>query len=113
MNKPTTVETNPVHPREIVVACLHYHGACCELASVAGTAVQAAARELCDGFGDGEAFAEACAVDPDCFWDWSHVRDSSEGAIRRASGYLVDVLARSGEICDALDRIRAARKVSA
>ena len=105
--------TASVTAREIVVSCLHYNGACKDLESISGNAVQAAARELCDGFGDGAEFAKACAVDPDCFWDWSHVRDSSDEGIRRASRYLTDVLARSGEISDALDAITSARKVSA
>ena len=108
-NTTNTAAAPTTTPREIVVACLHYNGACAELASVAGNAVQAKARELCDGFGDGAAFAAACKLDPDCFWDWSHVRDSSPYALIRASRFLTRKLAEAGEIAEALELIAARR----
>jgi hypothetical protein len=109
----TTTTSVPTTPREIVVACLHHSGACAELASVSGNAIQARAREMCDGFGDGAAFAAACATDPDCFWDWSHVRDSSPYALIRASRYLTRKLAEAGEIAEALELIATARAAKA
>ncbi len=110
MTTPAQHRNNTVTPREIVVACLHPKGAC--ISALLETTLQrhqVAARELCDGFGAGVSFTEALERDPAIFWDWSHVRDSSDEAIRAASRYLVDVLVKSDEIVEALDAIVAAR----
>lgn len=63
----------------IVCACLHYDG---KAYDALDTIAQLGARRICDGFGEG------CS-NHDLLWDWSHVRDSSELAIERASGFLV------------------------
>lgn len=59
---------------ETVVAALHYNGT-----KQLPTDKQLLVIEYADGFGrniDPE-------TQPEVFWDWSHVRDSSDNAIRR------------------------------
>ena len=63
-------------------SCLHYSG---ENYAKLTDQQQVAARRLADGFGAG-------VTDPDLLWDWSHVRDSSDEAIRLMAGYLARVL---------------------
>jgi hypothetical protein len=56
--------------RELVMACLHWNGA---LRFEIGSELHSAVRSLADGFGPN-------VTEPDMFWDWSHVRDSSDEA---------------------------------
>ncbi|MFZ5896434.1 MAG: hypothetical protein ACOY0T_35600 [Myxococcota bacterium] len=81
-----------LNDRDLVVQCLHHNGAL----QIKSTEVQRRARLECDGFGDlkthaglpGQTKAERDAFIADLLWDWSHVRDSSDGALRRAAAVL-------------------------
>lgn len=57
---------------KLIVKFLHYNGAFHSLMTADEAAV---IRQLGDGFGPG-------IKDPDLIWDWSHVRDSSEQAVK-------------------------------
>lgn len=63
-------------------SCLHHSG---ENYAKLTKQHQVAARRLADGFGKG-------VTDPDLLWDWSHVRDSSDGALRDVAEYLARAL---------------------
>lgn len=69
---------NPDEARSYVVRCLHWHG---ELRPFVREHTWEAAYLACDGFGLGWSRTDAEAQ---C-WDWSHVRDSSDGALVNAA----------------------------
>lgn len=64
---------------KLVCACLHYRGIASDLVS---NDDHIKARKLADGFGPGQV------PENDCFWDWSHVRDSSEEAVEAIAASL-------------------------
>lgn len=84
--------------RALVIACLHYGGTL----TIECPDVVRAARLACDGFGDlashpglpGQTPAERASFIADLLWDWSHVRDSSPEAFRRAAEILRRYLQR-------------------
>jgi len=69
----------PLSDWNLLVALLGPTGSC---NLTLAPADKAAVRERCDGFGR-MSWAEMEALG--CEWDWSHVRDSSEGAIADAA----------------------------
>jgi len=94
-------DTKAISPREIVMGCMSYRGAAKDMIT---SRQWGEAYMLCDGFGD----TMTVKIANDQCWDWSHVRDSGEAAILKASNYLVDALVRNGKIFDAFAAIWSA-----
>lgn len=69
---PEIANCEPQTDWDVVVSFLHWNGSHSKALT---TQQQANVRTLADGFGKG-------ITDLDLVWDWSHVRDSSEEAIK-------------------------------
>lgn len=69
---------DPAQARAYVMKCMHWNG---ELHAYVKPATWERAYLACDGFGMGWSREDAAAQ---C-WDWSHVRDSSDGALVNAA----------------------------
>lgn len=91
----------------LVVAAIHFRG---ELVDATPVEVAATAYTLADGFGDFSGDREGLAGINDG-WDWSHVRDSSEPAVRRMAEYLRAAL--PGHLIPVPGKSRPTAKVSA
>lgn len=66
---------------DLVVRALHYQGGCY---ATLDEYTRRRAWEMADGFGH----CSISTIVNDLCWDWSHVRDSSEGAVARMAAFL-------------------------